>query len=93
MCSGPVGLALTNSRLMFSPASASLAPYCSPAATTWSATTPCAPASTRMLRKPGPAISTPAIPSRSPSRAWTSVASSRGLSPAFLPSWSATLVA
>ena len=90
---GPVGFADTNSRLTFSPANRSLAPYDSPAATTWAASAPWDPASTRMLRNPGPAISTPAMPSEPASFAASSVASSRGGRPAFLASWRATFVA
>ncbi len=90
---GPVGLAETNSRLTFSPAKRFEEPYDDPAATICAASAPCAPASTRMLRKPGPAISTEATPSACPSTSASSVASSRGGRPAFLASWSATLVA
>ena len=90
---GPVGLAETNSTFTFSPAPVSLRPYDAPAATTCAATSPCAPASTRMLRNPGPARSTCAMPSTFISRSRTSSARSRGGRPDFLPSCSATLVA
>ena len=93
MCSGPVGLAETNSRLIFSPANASEAPYDDPAATTSAATMPWAPASTVTLRKPGPATSTLATPSAAPSLSARSPANSRGFVPAALASRIATLVA
>ena len=93
MCSGPVGLAETNSRLIFSPAKASEEPYAAPAATTSAATWPWAPAATVMLRNPGPATSTAATPSEASRPALTSSANARGLVPAFFASCSATLVA
>ena len=73
-CSGPVGLADTNSRLIFSPVNALEEPYDAPAATMSAATCPWAPASTVMLRNPGPAISTAAMPSDSSSSAASSSA-------------------
>ena len=79
--------------LIFWPARVSDEPYAAPAATTSAATWPCAPASTVMLRKPGPATSTAATPSLASSRFWISSASSRGLVPAFFASCIATLVA
>ncbi len=57
------------------------------------ATCPCEPASTVMFRNPGPATSTPAIPAAPSSSAAIFAASSRGFTPAFLPSCSATFVA
>ncbi len=90
---GPVGFALTNSTFTRSPAPVSLVPYSCPWATTCSAMTPWALAATLMLRNPGPATSTAAIPSTLSSRSWTCPARSRGFMPAFLASWSATLVA
>ena len=82
-----------NSTLIRSPVSAWLRPYAAPAASTSAATWPWAPAATVMLRNPGPAMSTAAIPAALRSRSATSSANARGLVPAFFPSWSATLVA
>ena len=82
-----------NSTLIEVPASASLRPYAAPAATTSAATLPCAPAATVMFRNPGPAMSTLAMPSVAASASARDCASSRGAIPAFLASWSATLVA
>ena len=90
---GPVGLADTNSTLTFSPAPVCVVPYAAPAATMSAATWPCAPLSTVMLRKPGPAMSTLAMPSAVSRRLATSSAKARGLVPACLASCSATLVA
>ena len=92
-CSGPVGLADTNSRLIRCPLKRSELPYAAPAATMSCATWPCAPASTVMFRNPGPATSTSATPSVSCSRLAISVARSRGFVPAFFASCSATFVA
>ena len=83
-----------NSTLMAVPVSASERPYDDPAATTSAATWPWAPAATVMLRKPGPAISTRAIPASVANASASSWASSRGLpKPAFFASCRATLVA
>jgi hypothetical protein len=57
------------------------------------ATEPWAPASTVMLRKPGPATSTSATPSAAASRPLTSSAKARGFVPAFFASCIATFVA
>ena len=92
-CRGPVGLAEMNSTLILVPANVSLRPYDAPAATTSAATLPWAPAETVMFRKPGPAMSTLAMPSVAPSASARVWASSRGGMPAFLASWRATLVA
>ena len=89
-----MGLAETNSRFTFSPAKASLRPYAAPAATTSAATRPWAPASTVMLRNPGPATSTRPTPAAVPSSSARTDASSRGsANPARLLSCRATLVA
>ena len=69
-------------------------PYDEPAVTMSVATCPCAPAATVMFRKPGPAMSTAAMPAWATSSSASSWASARGL-PRLddAPSCSATLVA
>ncbi len=93
MCSGPVGLALMNSRLITWPASASPRPYAAPASTMVRASSPAAAASSVMFRKPGPATPTDLMPGVAPRRAARSSASARGVVPAFFASCRATFVA
>ncbi len=91
MCTGPVGLAETNSRLIRWPASRSVWPYRSPATTMSRANAPAAAASSRMFRKPGPAISTDLMPGCRPSSSASADASSRDGTPTFLESCSASV--
>ncbi len=90
---GPVGLAETNSRFTERPAIASPSPYDSPAATIWPTSAAAAAVSRVMFRKPGPAMSTAAIPAVPVRCLLITPAISRGGRPAILASFKATGVA
>ena len=92
-CSGPVGLADTNSTRTFPPLPASLRPNAAPRASTSFTTAKRAPPARVKLMKPGPATSARASTSLAPSAATIASATSRGFNPARLASCSAALVA
>ncbi len=92
-CSGPVGLAETNSTITRSPRRESLRPNPSPVAITRCTTDWRAAGTRNRLTKPAPAISTRSTSGEAGNAATIACASSRGLRFACFASTSATLVA
>ncbi len=89
---GPVGLAETNSRLTFSFSSAEL-PYAAPRVEHVGDDDALRGGLDAQVDEAGPATSAAAMPSAAASAVASQPASSRGLTPTFLPSCSARLVA